>query len=126
MSLDVRVSPGGASPAVVQTLSNTGTQNLAGVEINASPWYIDPAGNPPYGTDAPSLPPSLTELSTAGPSPGAFAALLADGTAALPLAAGLDPGGESSLWLRINLDGRPGQGGTLVQHVAYVAECAAP
>ena len=122
----MRVSPGGASPAVKQTISNTGSQGLAGVEIIASPWYIDPAGNPPYGTDAPSLPPSLTELSSAGPSPGAFAALLANGTASSPLAAGLEPDGESSLWLRVNLDGRPGQGETLVQHVTYVAECAAP
>ena len=123
----MRVNPGTASQAVEQTVNNTGSQSLAGVEISASPWYIDPVGNPPYGANAPSLPPSLTELSQAGPYSNSFAALLADGTAASPpLAAGLEPGGEISLWLRINLDGRPGQGGTLVQHVTYVAECAAP
>ena len=125
-SLSLDVSPGGASDPARQAIRNEGSQSLAGVEISASPWYLDPAGDPPYGADVRSLPPSLTELSAGDPPRGEFAALLADGTAPSPLAAGLEPGGESGLWLRINLDGRPEQAGTLVQHVTYVAECAPP
>ena len=125
-SLSLDVSPGGASDPARQTIRNEGSQSLAGVEISASPWYLDPAGDPPYGADVPSLPPSLTELSAEYPPRGEFAALLADGTAPSPLAAGLEPGGESGLWFRINLDGRPEQGGTLVQYVTYVAECVPP
>ena len=125
-SLSLDVSPGDASDPARQTIRNEGSQGLAGVEISASPWYLDPAGDPPYGADVRSLPPSLTELSATGPPSDQFAALLADGTAPSPLAAGLGPGGESGLWLRINLDGRPEQAGTLVQHVTYVAECAPP
>ena len=115
-------------------MKNTGSLDLAGVAINATPWYVDPVGAPPYGAGHAALPPTLTELSTAGPAPAprSFVALSADGTApppgAAPLAAGLPPDGDRSLWFRINLDGRPGPDGaaTLVQFMTYVAECASP
>ena len=127
MSLDMVVSHGGVSAPVMQTVNNTGSLSFTGISIDATPWYIDPAGAPPYGADHPALPPSLTELSVEGPDPRTFAALSADGTAPAPLAAGLAPDAGIRLWFRINLDGSAGQGsGTLVQHVTYVAECAAP
>ena len=120
-SLDMSVNPGGTSSIVMQSISNTGTLGLKGVEIDATRWRHSPSGD--------LLPSSLTELSVVDPSgtPDTFEALSPDGTApAAPLAVGLEPGGEISLWLRINMDGRPEQSGTLAQDVAYVAECMAP
>ena len=108
----------------MQAITNTGLQSLRGVEIEATPWYVDPVGTPPYGSDRPSLPPSLTELSVAGPASGAFAALSVNGTMPQPLATGLAPGDRSHLWMRINTEGHLVEDVTLVQHVAYVAECA--
>ena len=117
----------------MQVVTNTGSLDLRGVAINATPWYVDQVGAPPYGVGghvAPPLPPSLTELSVEGPAATrSFAPLSADGGAPLgapPLAAGLPTGGEVSLWFRINLDGRQVGGGMLAQHVSYIAECAAP
>ena len=118
-------------------MTNTGSLNLSGVSIDATPWYVDPPAGaaPPYGAGrVATMPPSLTELAaaTAGSAvPRTFAPLSADGTAppaALPLAAGLPPNDERPLWFRINLDGRPAPsgGGTLVQYVTFVAECIPP
>ena len=125
-SLAVSAASGSASQPVKQTLSNAGSLVLKNVEINATRWFFDPAGEPPYGANAASLPPTLTELSLTYPALGTFKALPAGGTAPLPLAAGLPPDGELSLWYRLNLDGRQAGGGVLVQYVSYVAECAAP
>ena len=134
-SLDVRVTPGAASPAAMQVITNTGSLDLASVAINATPWHAGPSGAaPPHGAGGHApLPPSLTELSTVGPAaPRSFAPLAADGAApqgAAPLAAGLPPDGERPLWFRINLGGAappPPDGGLLVQRVEYIVECAAP
>ena len=128
-SLAVSAAPGKASQPVRQTITNTGSLVVKSVEIDATRWFFDPTGNPPYAADAASLPPTITELSATGSAPGTFRALSADGTAppgVAPLAAGLQPGDNNSLWLRINLDGRPEQDVTLVQNISYVAECAAP
>ena len=134
-TLDVRAAAGSASPAVMQVITNTGSLDLAGVAINATPWHAGPSGAaPPHGPGGHApLPPSLTELSTVGPAaPRSFAPLSADGAGppgAAPLAAGLPPDGERPLWFRINLDGAAGSppdGGLLVQRVEYIAECAAP
>ena len=126
-SFALRAEPGRASQPVKQTITNTGSLILESVEISATRWFLNPAGEPPYGEDAASLPPTLTELIVTTTAPDTFRALPADGVAPLPLAAGLPPDGESSLWLRINLDGRAEpSGGMLVQHITYVVECATP
>ena len=124
-SLAVSAAPGMASQPVKQTISNTGSLVVKNVEISATRWFVNPTGEPPYGADAASLPPALTELSSTEPAPGTFRALPADGTAPLSLAAGLPPGGERSLWFRINLDVRTGLAGgeLLVQSTTYTAEC---
>ena len=126
-SFALSVEPGRASQPVEQTINNTGSLIIESVEISATRWFLNPVGEPPYGTDTASLPPALTELSATSSAPATFEPLPADGAAPLPLAAtGLPPGGESNLWLRVNLDGRPEQGGTLVQHITYAVKCAVP
>ena len=133
-SLHMRVAPGAASPAAMQVITNTGSLGIRAVEINATPWYVDPVGDRPYSTGHATLPSSLTELSTAVDAPRSFVALSEGGTppsaalGAAPLAAGLAPDDSSRLWFRINMAGLswPQQGGTLVQHVTYMAECIAP
>ena len=139
-SLNLHVAQGTTSPAARQVVSNTGSLDLAGIAIDATPWYVDPPpGDPPFGVGRPvaTMPPSLTELAVAAAGTGAvaprtFAPLSADGSAPptmLPLAAGLPPEGEYSLWFRINLDGRPAApagAGTLVQYTTFVAECPTP
>ena len=129
----MRVAPGGASPEAMQVITNTGSLGIRAVEINATPWYVDPVGGRPYSAGHATLPSSLTEMSTAVDAPRSFVALLEGGTPSLvalgagPLAAGLAPDDSSRLWFRINMAGMSGpQGGTLVQHVTYVAECVAP
>ena len=123
--LAVSTAPGKPSQPVRQTITNTGSLVVKSVEIDATRWFFDPAGNPPYAADAASLPPTITEMSSADPALGTFRPLPANGTASLPLAAGLLPDGGHSLWFRINLDAGQGQnvGKMLVQHVTYVAEC---
>ena len=122
----LRADPGSASPPALQTIANSGSQTIRGVEIEATPWYVNPSGDPPYAAGQASLPASLTEAAIPDSgNPGAFAALPERGAATpLPQAAGLGPGAESGVWLRINMAGLPQvEGETLVQYVTYVVEC---
>ena len=117
--LAVPAVPGAYSKAVRQAVVNSGSQPFDRVALDATPWYIDPVSDVP-GTDAPSLPASLTVTSDAeqggqfAPLPGA-------------VADGLGGGQEEPLWLAINLTGHAQVNGTrLVQDVAYTAECGGP
>ena len=117
--LAVGASAGAYSKAVRQAVVNSGSQPFDRVALDATPWHIDPVSDVP-GTDAPSLPASLTVTSDAeqggqfAPLPGA-------------VADGLGGGQEEPLWLAINLTGHAQVNGTrLVQDVAYTAECGGP
>ncbi len=117
--LAVGATAGAYSKAVQQAVVNSGSQPFDRVALDATPWYIDPVSDMP-GTDAPSLPASLTVTSDAeqggqfAPLPGA-------------VADGLGGGQEEALWLAINLTGHAQVNGTrLVQDVAYTAECGGP
>ena len=119
-ALDMRVNLGGYSTVASQTVVNSGSQEYKSVQLLPTPWYIDPDGRPAPGH--PSLPASLAELSRTGPR-GAYEALADRDT---HVAAGLPPGGQDRLWFRVNLTGHAeSPGGSLVQYVTYVAECAA-
>ena len=126
-NLAVEASPGNYSKAVQQVVKNAGSGAFVRVELEATPWYIDPSSTVPE-PGAPSLPASLTVMSTDGQD-GPFAPLPASG-ASVPAAAvahGLAGGADYSLWLRINLTGHDRVDGTeLVQRVTYTAECGGP
>ena len=126
-NLAVEASPGNYSKAVQQVVKNAGSAAFVRVELEATPWYIDPSLDAP-GTGAPSLPASLTVVGTDGRD-GPFAPLPASG-APVPAAAvahGLAGGADYPLWLRINLTGHDRVDGTeLVQRVTYTAECGGP
>ena len=126
-SLAVEASPGNYSKAVQQVVKNAGSGAFVRVELEATPWYIDPSSAVPE-PGAPSLPASLTVMSTDGRD-GPFAPLPASG-ASVPAAAvahGLAGGADYPLWLRINLTGHDRVDGTeLVQRVTYTAECGGP
>ena len=118
--LAVQASPGDYSKAVRQDVVNSGSQAFERVDLDATPWYIDPASDRP-GLGAPSMPASLTVLGAAEDrSGGAFAPLSAGGAGL-----GIDGGQERQLWLAINLTGHDQVNGSrLVQQVTYTAECA--
>ena len=126
-NLAVEASPGNYSKAVQQVVKNAGSGAFVRVELEATQWYIDPSSTVPE-PGAPSLPASLTVMSTDGQD-GPFAPLPASG-ASVPAAAvahGLAGGADYSLWLRINLTGHDRVDGTeLVQRVTYTAECGGP
>ena len=123
-SLAVEASPGDYSKAVQQVVKNAGSAAFVSVELEATPWYIDPSSAAPE-PGAPSLPASLTAMSTAGQG-GAFAPL-PEGGAPAAVAHGLAGGADYPLWLRINLTGHDRVDGTeLVQRIAYTAECGLP
>ena len=120
-SLAVEASPGNYSKAVQQVVKNAGSAPFVRVELDATPWYIDPSSAAPE-PGAPSLPASLTVMSTAGQG-GAFAPL-PEGGAPAAVAHGLAGGADYPLWLRINLTGHDRVDGTeLVQRITYTAEC---
>ena len=88
------------------------------VQLQPTPWYIDPVGRP--GPGHPALPASLAEVSQTGPRDPYAALTLRDTT----VSHGLSPGGDDSLWFRVNLTGyTESPGRNLVQYVTYVAEC---
>ena len=125
-TLAVEASPGNYSKAVQQVVKNAGSGAFVRVELEATPWYIDPSSAAP-GPGALSLPASLTVISTDGRD-GPFAPLPASGApAAAAVAHGLAGGEDYQLWLRINLTAYDRiDGSELVQRIAYTAECAAP
>ena len=119
-ALDMRVNLGGYSTVSSQTVINSGSQGYKNVQLQPTPWYIDPDGRPAPGH--PSLPASLAELSRTGPR-SAFEAITDRST---HVADGLPPGERDRLWFRVNLTAyTESPGGALVQYVTYVAECAA-
>ena len=121
-SLYADAAPGARSTAASQGVDNLGSLPFAGVALEATPWYIDPASDRP-GPDAMALPASLTEVREAGRG-GGFAALAEGGT---EIAQGLGGGLNTTLWFQLDLTAH-GQvnGSRLVQTVTYTAECAAP
>ena len=125
-TLAVEASPGNYSKAVQQVVKNEGSGAFVLVELETTPWYIDPSSAVP-GPGSPSLPASLTVISTDGQD-GPFAPLPASG-APVPAAVahGLAGGTDYPLWLRINLTGHDRVDGTeLVQRITYTAECGGP
>ncbi len=117
-SLAVPASPGSYSEAARQDVVNSGSQAFERVDLDATPWYIDPASDRP-GPGAPRLDASLTVLGTAARGV-TFAPLSAAGAAL-----GLEGGQERALWLAINLTGHDQVNASrLVQQVTYTAECA--
>ena len=136
-SLHVEARPGAVSTADTLDVANLGSLPFAGVALEATPWYIDPAsGRPgPYVPSLlPSLPPpppsrhhlpaSLTMVGEDGAA-GPFVALSGDGGTAV--ARGLGGGLNATLWFQLDLTAHANvEGGRLVQHVAYLAECVRP
>ena len=122
LDLGVRSAPGAYSPPVRQNLINSGSLPLAGVGLEATPWYVDWDGGGTPAAGHPSLPASISEVSEAGPRDGYGEVV--DGTA---VARGLEGGNVAPLWFRANLTSYDeAQGSALVQSTAYVAECVAP
>ena len=122
-SLAVEARPGAPSEAVRQDVVNSGSLPFAGVEMVATPWYIDPPTAERPGPGAPSLPANRTEMGREGRG-GAFAPLSPGGTAGIASGLGGGLGLEPPLWLRINLAGHDQVSASrLVQHVDYTAEC---
>ena len=113
---------GARSTAAPQGVDNLGSLPFAGVDLVATPWYIDPASDLP-GPGAPSLPASLTVSREAGRA-GEFALPAEGGTA---VAQGLGGGQNTTLWFQLDLTAH-GQinGSRLVQQVTYTAECDEP
>ena len=131
--LDVRASPGEYSQPVPQILINSGSLPFAGVDLEATPWYVDWDGSTTSAAaDHPSLPASISEVSEAesrdthrgvaiGPRDGYE---VANGMA---VASGLEGGAAAPLWFRLNLTPYDAlQGGTLTQSITYQAECVPP
>ena len=120
--LAVQVEPGMYSDPVRQAVNNTGSEEFVRVELEATPWYIDPAsGRPDPG--ARYLPSSLTVMGADGAA-GTFAPL-SNGTAVAQGLAGGDP--PVQLWFKIDLTSYDRVNATrLVQSIAYTAECASP
>ena len=126
--LAVDATPGNRSTAVRQDVDNLGSLRLAGIALDATPWYIDPpsADSSLPGPGAPSLPASLTMVGEAGQD-GAFSALPEAGQGGVDFARGLDGGERRPLWFQIDLTAHDTvDGNELVQTVTYTAECAAP
>ena len=126
-NLAVDARPGAASEAVRQDVVNTGSQPFVLVDLDATPWYVDPDTDRP-GPGAPSLPAGITVVSTTGQG-GTFVPLLDGGAFAAPVAPGLAGGLglDPPLWLKINLTAYDQiAAGRLVQHVTYTAECGSP
>ena len=108
--LAVSAQPGGLSAPVLQTLINSGSAPFVHVDLAATPWRV-------------GLPASATEVSEAGPG-GGYGPLA---ERSVPVAGGLGGGDAAPLWFRLNLAPYGGvQGGTMVQHVTYQAQCAMP
>ena len=126
-NLAVDAAPGSKSKAVQQSLDNLGSMRLAAVELDATPWYIDPPSSNsslPW-PGAQSLPASLTLVGEAGEG-GAFSALTAEGVGSVDAARGIGGGERIPLWFQIDLTAYDSvQGGELVQAVVYTAECTA-
>ena len=121
--LGASASPGGRSPPVRQMLINSGSLPFAHVELGATPWRTDPGGGARQdGIPAP-LPASATEVGERGA--GGSYAPVSNGTA---VAHGLGGGDVAQLWFRLNLvpHGEVQANSTMVQHMAYLAECGPP
>ena len=123
-SLDVSVAPGDGR-VVYQALINSGSLPFAGVELEATPWYVDWVGSappppPPLAADHPSLPASISEVYEEGVAFGHGAAVV-NGTV---VASGLEGGNVASLAFVVDLTPYDEvQGGALVQYVTYLAQC---
>ena len=118
--LAAQVRPGGYSGAAGQAVVNSGSQPFARVDLDATPWRIDPASGTPAPNATSSLPANSTLMSTTS-SDAWFVPLPASGAS---VAHNLGGGLPAPLWFMLNLTGHAWvQGGDLVQRVTYTAEC---
>ena len=118
--LDVSAFPGGHSQLVTSELINSGSLPLAGVDLEATPWYVDWGGSSPPAADHPSLPASISVV------------FFEDGTFAYEMVAineavvarGLEGGDATTLGFTADLTPYDEvQGSVLVQYVTYLAQC---
>ena len=121
--MDASAAPGGRSAPARQDLVNSGSLPFVGVGLEATPWHSEGSGNAAQvAGSGPPLPASATGVSEQGAG-GGYAAI-GNGTA---VARGLGGGDVAPLWFRADLASHGGApGDTLVQHVAYLAECGPP
>ena len=122
--LGVSVALGEDSPAAQQELINSGSLPFAGVDLEATPWYVDWGGSdpPPPAAGHPSLPASISHVveSDAG---GGYRPVAINGT----VAGGLEGGDVAPLSFMIDLTSYDEvQGSALVQYVTYLAQCGGP
>ena len=126
-AFSMSASPGKLSDAVVQYVYNSGTMQLAQVELEATPWHNTPVGSAALASQPGMvLPASLTEvakvtfLADGTLDMGNFAALV-NGTT---VARGLEAGEYEWLSFRLDLTSHDDvEGGNLDQYVTYVAQC---
>ena len=122
-SLDVSAVPGDHSPVASQALINSGSLPFAGVELEATPWYVDWGGSapPPPAADHPSLPASISEVFAPDHTGILTGATAVDGTV---VARGVEGGSVEQLWFRIDLTSYAEvPGSALDQYVTYLAQC---
>ena len=117
--LGVSATPRRHSPLVSQELINSGSLPFVGVELEATPWYVDWGGSapPPPAAGHPSLPASISKVFF---QDGAFAAELVAINEAV-VARGLEGGYVASLGFVADLTPYDEvQGSTLAQYVTYL------
>ena len=115
----MQVAPDDRTDAAVQRVVNSGSEPFDAVELDATPWYVDPSSDMP-GPNATSLPANSTVMSLDGTA-GSFAPLAASGT---EVAQGLGGGRAAQLHFMLDLTGRDlPVGSELVQRVTYTAAC---
>ena len=117
-SLDFNVIPGNYSVPIMQTVINSGQLPISSVELNASPWRIDPDARGAADTSAVTLPASLAVVSRDGPR--AEYEKVSNDT----VAGDVGVGDSVPMWLRINLTGHVDlEGSTMVQSTTYTVSC---
>ena len=117
-SLDFNVIPGNLTVPRMQTVINSGQLQISTVELNASPWRIDPDARGAADTSAMTLPALLAEMSKDGPR--ADYSAVSNGT----VAENVSVGASVPMWLRINLTGHGDlSGSTMVQSTTYTVSC---